>query len=249
MYSFDHDLGHFVSIGPATVSDDGATVTANPGVGVIKASWHCCGNPATSGVPFDCPQCKTCEGGLGILCVPDPTIEGKACPDVPPNICRGGDCVCAIPTNFRQTVGRALIAQLNFIYQWDSSTGHLEDLAGCQVAEAIFLPSNPFTFPKPWVGTSDSPYTTAIVPGSDGVLNDTNTLTGPLLPIGRPIVPGQVSVTQYFTFKCPCHSSSGLPRLFGPIAIVRSVAPNDDGSWNGCIQKSGLTSCVTLSPN
>jgi hypothetical protein len=33
MYSFDHDLGHFVSIGPATVSDDGATVTANPGVG------------------------------------------------------------------------------------------------------------------------------------------------------------------------------------------------------------------------
>ncbi len=249
MYSFDHDLGHFVSIGPATVSDDGATVTANPGVGVIKAGWHCCGNPATSGVPFDCPQCKTCDGGLGILCVPDPTFEGKACPDVPPNICRGGDCVCAIPTNFQQTLGHALIAQLNFIYQWGSSTGHMEDLAGCQVAELIFLPSDPYTFPKPWVGKSGSPYTTAIVPGSNGVLNDTNTLTGPLLPIGRPIVPGQISVTQYFTFKCPCYTSSGLPRLFGPIAIVRSVAPNADGSWNGCIQKSGLTSCVTLPPN
>jgi hypothetical protein len=28
MYSFDHDLGHFVSIGPATVGDDGATIVA-----------------------------------------------------------------------------------------------------------------------------------------------------------------------------------------------------------------------------
>ena len=61
MYSFDHDLGHFVSIGPATVSDDGLTITSNPGVGVIKAGWHCGGNPASSGTTHGCPICTGCD--------------------------------------------------------------------------------------------------------------------------------------------------------------------------------------------
>jgi len=49
MYSFDHDLGSFVSIGPGTVSEDGTVVQSDPGVGVIKGGWHCGGNPATTG--------------------------------------------------------------------------------------------------------------------------------------------------------------------------------------------------------
>jgi hypothetical protein len=49
MYSFDHDLGSFVSIGPGTVSDDGMVIASDPGVGVIKGGWHCGGNPAGSG--------------------------------------------------------------------------------------------------------------------------------------------------------------------------------------------------------
>ena len=49
MYSFDHDLGSFVSIGPGTVSDDGLVIASDPGVGVIKGGWHCGGNPAGSG--------------------------------------------------------------------------------------------------------------------------------------------------------------------------------------------------------
>ncbi len=251
MYSFDHDLGHFVSIGPATVSDDGTVVTANPGVGVIKAGWHCCGNPTTSGLPFDCPDCKTCVGATGDNCVPDPTQDGKACPNVPPNVCRAGTCVCAIPTNFREKSHEVLIGQLNFIYNWDSSTGHLEDLSNCQVAEVVMLPSNPYTFPKPWAATSGSPYTAAIVNGSDGVLNDTNVVTGPLLPVVRPYVAGQFSVTQYFTYNCPCHISptGTLPRLFGPIPITRNSSPNPDGTWKFCIQKSGLISCITVSTN
>ena len=251
MYSFDHDLGHFVSIGPATISDDGTVITANPGVGVIKAGWHCCGNPAAMAIPFECPDCKTCDPGLGILCVPDPKLEGKSCPNVPPNVCRGGTCQCAIPVNFKETSHKVLLAQLDFIYRWESSTGHLEDLANCEVAEAIFLPSNPYTFPRPWAGSSGSPYTTTIVPGSDGVLNDTNTLTGPLLQITRPVVPGHFTVQQYFTYRCPCHTSAPgtLPNLLGPIPITRSVVPNPDNSWKGCIQKSGLISCMTISPN
>jgi hypothetical protein len=60
MYSFDHDLGRFVSIGLATVSDDGTVVTSSPGAGVRKAGWHCGGNPSGSGTPHDCPACKSC---------------------------------------------------------------------------------------------------------------------------------------------------------------------------------------------
>ena len=61
-YSFDHDFGSFVGIGPGTVSDDGLTVVSNPGVGVIEAGWHCGGNPTESGTPHDCPQCHVCDG-------------------------------------------------------------------------------------------------------------------------------------------------------------------------------------------
>lgn len=67
MYSFDHDLGHFVSIGPATVSDDATTIVADPGVGIVKAGWHCGGNPASAGTPHNCPPCQICNGSQ---CVP-----------------------------------------------------------------------------------------------------------------------------------------------------------------------------------
>jgi len=67
MYSFDHDLGHFVSIGPATVSEDGSAIVSNLGVGVLKAGWHCCGFPQGSGAPNNCPECTKCTGAW---CVP-----------------------------------------------------------------------------------------------------------------------------------------------------------------------------------
>lgn len=49
MYSFDHDLGIFVSIGTGTVSEDGMVLASDAGVGVVKAGWHCGGNPQTTG--------------------------------------------------------------------------------------------------------------------------------------------------------------------------------------------------------
>jgi hypothetical protein len=61
MYSFDHDLGHFVSIGPATVSDNGAVIVSNPGVGIVKAGWHCGGDPATGVCLHQCPECSICR--------------------------------------------------------------------------------------------------------------------------------------------------------------------------------------------
>jgi Glucodextranase, domain B/Bacterial Ig-like domain/Carboxypeptidase regulatory-like domain len=85
MYSFDHDLGHFVSIGPATVSEDGSTVTSNLGVGVIKAGWHCCGNPAGTGTPNHCDDCLKCDGAK---CVPD---TGALCRSCQPGVARACD--------------------------------------------------------------------------------------------------------------------------------------------------------------
>src|SRR5947207_7065862 len=49
MYSYDHDLSMFVAIGTGTVSTDGSVIASNPGVGVLKAGWHCGGNPNSSG--------------------------------------------------------------------------------------------------------------------------------------------------------------------------------------------------------
>jgi len=103
MYSFDHDLGHFVSIGPATVSEDGSAIVSNLGVGVLKAGWHCCGDPAAGGTPEDCADCLKCTGNN---CVPDAGAfchtcrpgTGKACDgeghcktgqELIPKICNG----------------------------------------------------------------------------------------------------------------------------------------------------------------
>lgn len=39
IFSFDHDVGQFLSIGFATVSEDGSVVCSNPGFGINKAGW------------------------------------------------------------------------------------------------------------------------------------------------------------------------------------------------------------------
>jgi hypothetical protein len=57
MYSFDHDIGSFVAIGTGVVSDDGQVIRSSPGVGVLKAGWHCGGDPAQTGKCDDDP-CK-----------------------------------------------------------------------------------------------------------------------------------------------------------------------------------------------
>ncbi len=49
MYSFDHDLGQFVSIGTGTVSGDGLIIASDPGFGILKGGWHCGGNPSQTG--------------------------------------------------------------------------------------------------------------------------------------------------------------------------------------------------------
>lgn len=49
MFSYDHDLEEFVAIGLGTVAKDGLTIQSNPGVGVVKAGWHCGAQPGGDG--------------------------------------------------------------------------------------------------------------------------------------------------------------------------------------------------------
>jgi hypothetical protein len=62
MYSFDHDISAFVAIGTGVVSDDGLVIRSSPGVGVLKAGWHCGGNPTRSGSAGTCKTCWKCQG-------------------------------------------------------------------------------------------------------------------------------------------------------------------------------------------
>lgn len=75
MYSFDHDIGSFVAIGTGTVSDDGLVIRSNPGVGVLKAGWHCGGNPTTAGAAATCGPCAFCDGQN---CKANP-VQGNTC--------------------------------------------------------------------------------------------------------------------------------------------------------------------------
>lgn len=95
MYSFDHDLGHFVSIGPATVSDDGMVIASDPGVGIVKAGWHCGGNPASTGASHDCPSCTVCNGST---CVPGcalPLSGASSSGPFRPVFANAGACPCS----------------------------------------------------------------------------------------------------------------------------------------------------------
>jgi Glucodextranase, domain B len=96
MYSFDHDIGSFVAIGTGIVSDDGQVIRSSPGVGVLKAGWHCGGDPAANGTVADCPTCQSCKANK---CQPDDTNKPKekcaSCKDgkvVPP---KTSDQCCA----------------------------------------------------------------------------------------------------------------------------------------------------------
>jgi hypothetical protein len=95
MYSYDHDLAAFVSIGTGTVSEDGALITSDDGVGVIKAGWHCGGNPNPVGSAGSCGDCQKCQG---TSCVADAGQNGKLLANDKCKECKNGAAV-PIPLN------------------------------------------------------------------------------------------------------------------------------------------------------
>ena len=91
LFSFDHDLGQFVSIGTGQVSEDGLLIESDPGVGIIKGGWH---------YPAPGPSGGTCSG-TGFPCE---DLDPTDCLDISGivNACAGTECdeterpVCAI---------------------------------------------------------------------------------------------------------------------------------------------------------
>jgi hypothetical protein len=120
MYSYDHDLGMFVAIGTGTVSADGSVLASNPGVGVLKAGWHCGGDPNSSGSAATCPDCQKCQGSG---CVNDDT---RACDDHKfctsadgknpgPDRCLAGKCLGTLiepSISFKVTADLATISEI-----------------------------------------------------------------------------------------------------------------------------------------
>jgi hypothetical protein len=89
MYSYDHDLEEFVAIGLGTVSEDGTTIRSNPGVGVVKAGWHCGSQPGGSGTAAQCPTCFKCDG---TTCVNDPAQKDVPLKAQTPEDCQTATC-------------------------------------------------------------------------------------------------------------------------------------------------------------
>lgn len=82
LYSFDHDMGQFVSIGTGTVSNDGTIVRSDPGVGIIKGGWHCGGNPAPFGTcEHECDDSNACTTDRLVngMCEHTPLPNGMDC--------------------------------------------------------------------------------------------------------------------------------------------------------------------------
>ncbi|WP_347986708.1 carboxypeptidase-like regulatory domain-containing protein [Methylomonas sp. AM2-LC] len=78
MYSYDHDLEEFVAIGLGTVSADGTVISSNPGVGVVKAGWHCGSQPNGSGCCTNPGKCQKTDASCNLVNLPNvPNIKGN----------------------------------------------------------------------------------------------------------------------------------------------------------------------------
>jgi hypothetical protein len=49
-------------------------IRSSPGVGVLKAGWHCGGDPNSNGTVADCPDCRKCVGNT---CEADASANGS----------------------------------------------------------------------------------------------------------------------------------------------------------------------------
>ncbi len=77
MYSFDHDLEEFVAIGLGRVSLDGTVIASSPGVGVVKAGWHCGSQPTGGGCASGCGPCENCDANCN--CQAKPGLDDASC--------------------------------------------------------------------------------------------------------------------------------------------------------------------------
>lgn len=245
-FSFDHDLGRFVSVGPGVVSEDGLTVTSEPGFGIVKAGWHCGDDPNSSGTTHDCPDCKKCEDNV---CVKDLSQDGSDCTKKfrrPGRVCRDGKCVCAKPVNFQVDNVRSEEGHLIFEYTYESSTGEDNniDLAKCTIEELVDYPGSddPFVPPAPFVTQLANPTKMSAGSGAAGWLSDVHFKPG----IAKPYTNGCFTAKQKYRYRCICTGINRPRTIQGGIRIQRCVSQLGDGRFLYTINKSGFNASMIL---
>ncbi len=70
IYSYDHDLGAFVGVGTAQVSEDGLELRSEPGQGIVKGGWHLV--PPAPIESVLCVAANKCQVRRCVGCFPGP---------------------------------------------------------------------------------------------------------------------------------------------------------------------------------
>ena len=111
IYHWDHDIGQYVAMGQATVTDDGAQLITDPGSGITKAGWHGPPTPPTCPDNARAAACTECQkeqitAGAGSCpptrsCAANPAKRDQSCSGPSGGdscgICRGGACNTSLP--------------------------------------------------------------------------------------------------------------------------------------------------------
>jgi hypothetical protein len=111
IYHWDHDIGQYVAMGQATVTDDGAQLITDPGSGITKAGWHGpptpppCVDTGTKAPCSECAKLGSVAGAVGCpsitVCIRDTTKNGKKCGGDACKQCDGTTCSDKLPREAR----------------------------------------------------------------------------------------------------------------------------------------------------
>jgi hypothetical protein len=132
---------------------------------------------------------------------------------------------------------------LVFAYTYQSSTGRLEDLKGCEILENVAYPGgDPFVWPNPpWNAQWINPTVHPMAPGPQGYFADRHYPPAWAKTLGT----ADVSAKQFYFFHCPC-ATDKLPvttkarKTVDTFTIRRRVLLNKDGTtYRYVINKSG----------
>jgi len=141
------------------------------------------------------------------------------------------------PVNFHQ-VGPATRPHegwLHFKYEWESSTGIMNDLSSCYIQEVVTQQGgNPYPLPWPfyWYDPIANPFYGPTYNADVNTIEDDNRPYN----IGKPFSSVTVASTQRFRYRCGTHAFVNFPVVY---TIVRTIRPNSNGGWKYTIAKAG----------
>jgi hypothetical protein len=163
----------------------------------------------------------------------------------------------AVPTNFHMSAaedaGGGVNPLLHITFVWQSSTGDLSDLSGCQLRERVtysasnnsacpdnippglcFYPTSP-PWPTPGQPGTGYPNPTDIAgSASAGGIFDNNAITN--LQFVQPYSANSFPSTQYFQHSC--NAQQTWTNIYGPVTITRSMFKNAQNKWAVKVSRS-----------